>query len=341
MNKPRYSEKRYLSNYELSLDFFNEAGIKVNDITPLRKVFLLNTDEGNKILKRVDYGENRLKFVNNIVDEIRKEDKNVMSFYKFPDGKTYKLWKGSYYVIMDLIDGREASFTNPIEVNMCAESLANMHMASKKVVKNSNLENKLDISFSEKVKNSLYELKEIKKLIGLYKFRNEFDEIFYKNIDTYIEEVNNVNEEIKNIKYEEYRDSLKNVVICHNDLAQHNFIYNNNNMYLIDFDYSSVDLRVMDIADIILKGIKNAAFDVYKSIELVKSYDKVYKIDDYEYKLIYILLSYPRDILTLGRSYYFKQKNWDYDVFLNRLNMKIENDNFRKVFLKKFKEKLI
>lgn len=341
MNKPRYAEKRYLSNYELSLDFFNEIGIEINDIIPLRKVFLLNTDEGNKILKRVDCGEDRLKFINNIVNEIRKEYKNIISFYEFPDGKTYKLWNGSYYVIMDLIEGREASFTNPIEVNMCAESLANMHLASRKVVENNNLRSKLDVSFAEKSKASLSKLEEMKKLIQSYKFRNEFDEIFYKNIDTYIEQINKVNDEIENIKYEEYRQKSNNIVICHNDLAQHNFIYNNNSMCLIDFDYSSVDLRVMDIADIILKGIKNAAFDIDKSFELIKSYDKVYKIEDYEYKLIYILLSYPRDVFNLGYSYYFKQKNWDYDIFLNRLNMKFENDTFRKVFLEKFRDKFI
>ncbi len=52
MNRIKYSEKEYLCDYDLSLNFFNAAGIKVNDIIPLRKVFVLSTDEGNKILKK-------------------------------------------------------------------------------------------------------------------------------------------------------------------------------------------------------------------------------------------------------------------------------------------------
>ena len=55
MNRIKYSEKEYLCDYDLSLNFFNAAGIKVNDIIPLRKVFVLSTDEGNKILKKVNY----------------------------------------------------------------------------------------------------------------------------------------------------------------------------------------------------------------------------------------------------------------------------------------------
>ncbi|KJZ89192.1 Spore coat protein S [Clostridium sp. IBUN22A] len=37
MNRIKYSEKEYLCDYDLSLNFFNAAGIKVNDIIPLRK----------------------------------------------------------------------------------------------------------------------------------------------------------------------------------------------------------------------------------------------------------------------------------------------------------------
>ena len=145
MNKLKYAEKKYLLNYELSLDFFYEAGIEVKDITPLRKVFLLKTENGNKILKKVDYDKDRLDFINNTVNEIGENFKNIIRFSKFPDGKTYKLWNGSYYVVMDLIEGREAAFTNPVELNMCGVTLANMHLASKKVIRNKKLQNKIGI----------------------------------------------------------------------------------------------------------------------------------------------------------------------------------------------------
>ena len=341
MNKLRYAEKSYLSKYELSLDFFNELGIKVNDITPLRKVFLIKTDSGNKILKRIDYGKDRLEFINNTVNEIGKKFKNIIKFSRFKDGNTYKFWNGSYYIVMDLIQGREASFTNPIELKMCAETLASMHLTSKDVIRNNNLINKIDISLERKLLKVLKKLEVVEALIEKFKYRNCFDDILYHNINEYIQAVRKVRKKLKDSCYSEYRKQFKNVVVCHNDLAQHNFIYSNNEMYLIDFDYSSIDLRVMDIADIILKGIKNAAFDIDKSINLIETYDNIYKIEYEEYKLIYILLSFPRDICSLIQSYYFKQKNWEFEVFLNRLKLKVENDRFRLAFLDKFKDRFL
>ena len=41
MIRVRYPEKKYLSTYDLSLDFFDELGLEVLDVTPLRKVFIL------------------------------------------------------------------------------------------------------------------------------------------------------------------------------------------------------------------------------------------------------------------------------------------------------------
>ena len=51
MNKFRYIDKRILCSYDLSEEFFYKLGVKVYDIIPLRKVFILFTDKGKKILK--------------------------------------------------------------------------------------------------------------------------------------------------------------------------------------------------------------------------------------------------------------------------------------------------
>ncbi|MDS0528122.1 CotS family spore coat protein [Clostridium sp. SHJSY1] len=338
MNKLRYPEKKYLSTYELSSSFFRELGIKVIDITPLRKVFILKTEEGNKILKKVNYGIERLEFIDKCIEGIHKNFPNIISFNSFKDGKKYKLWKGSYYIVMDLIPGREATFTNPIELNLCAKTLGSMHIASKKILKDFDLNENIEKSLINKYIESLEDILKIKDLIESYKYRNEFDNLFYGQIDECIDEMKKAIELIKYSGYRLYRENMKNVVVCHNDLAEHNFLYANDEMYLIDFDYCSIDLRIMDVADLILKGIKEAAFDFEKAIDVIKAYDSVYQIDKEEYKYIYILLLFPRDIYSIAKDYYHKQKGWDEEVFVNRLKMKLINEEFRRGFLKKYKE---
>lgn len=339
MNKLRYPEKKYLSTYELSSNFFKELGIKANDITPLRKVFILKTDEGNKILKKVDYGVDRIEFINLCIEGIRETFPNIISFNKFSSGNVFKVWDDDYYIVMDLIEGREATFTNEIELNMCAETLAKMHIASLRVIDEYNLKSRIDTSLIFKYEDALKDIKDIKRLIETFKYKNKFDNLFFDIINRCINDMEKSLELLTFSNYSEYRKSFRNLVVCHNDLAEHNFLYCNEDMYLIDFDYSSIDLRIMDLADIVLKGIKNAAFDVDKAIGVIKSYDNIYKIEKEEYKLLYIILLFPRDLYTLAKDYYHKQKSWDEEVFLNRLNNKIINDDFRREFLSEYKER--
>ena len=53
MNKFRYIDKKILCSYDLSEEFFKELGVEVYDIIPLRKVFVIFTDKGKKILKKI------------------------------------------------------------------------------------------------------------------------------------------------------------------------------------------------------------------------------------------------------------------------------------------------
>ena len=86
MIRVRYPEKKYLSTYDLSLDFFDELGLEVLDVTPLRKVFILHTDEGKKILKKMDLSKERIDFINICLKNIYKEFPYVISFRTFEDG---------------------------------------------------------------------------------------------------------------------------------------------------------------------------------------------------------------------------------------------------------------
>jgi CotS family spore coat protein len=339
MNKLRYPEKKYLSTYELTSTFFKTLGVTVVDIIPLRKVFVLKTDKGNKILKKVDYDEERLEFINSCVENISKNFSNVISFNTFSDGKKYKVLKGDCYVLMDLIEGREATFTNPIEFKMCGELLAKEHLASKGFANEKNVKSRIDKSLILKYKENLKNIEEIEWLVKSFKFKNEFDCLFLKDSQVYIKEIVEAIKLLELSEYNCYREKGRNIVVCHNDLAEHNFLFSNNEMYLIDFDYCSIDLRIMDLADLILKGIKNVAFDFNKALDVIDCYNKIYPLEDEEYKLLYILLLFPTDFCSITNSYYHKQKDWEEEVFINRLKMKLMNEDFRRNFLDRYKEK--
>ncbi|MEA4828079.1 MAG: hypothetical protein VB130_15890 [Clostridium sp.] len=59
----RYKDKKALVQYDLSIDIFKNYNFNLEDIIPVRKVFILITDQGNKILKKVDNDSKELEFI--------------------------------------------------------------------------------------------------------------------------------------------------------------------------------------------------------------------------------------------------------------------------------------
>lgn len=344
MIRIKYSEREYLCDYDLSLDFFDAVGIKVNDIIPLRKVFVLSTDDGNKILKKVNYDVERIEFISDSLEYLKKFYKNIIGYNKLKNNLNYIKWKDNIYIVMDILDGREASFSNPVEIELCSKNVALMHNASKGLI--THLENKynknfLNESFKIKLKRVNEELKYMKSIAIKYKYKNEFDTLFLDNVDECIEEIKLVEESLEESAYDRLRKDFDNITICHNDLAYHNFLIKNTDVSIIDFDYMTLDLRVFDIADFLIKSIKNAAFDIDKMMLALDSYEKVSVLTKEEKELIFILLKFPKDFYSITRDYYFKRKKWSYDIYLNRLNNKLNNEPFRKEFIDKYKRIII
>jgi len=341
MNSLRYPEKKHLLEYDLSLDFFNEIGLNVIDVLPLRKVFILQTTEGKKILKLVETEEERIEFINMCINSIYTRCEKVTHFKVFDNGKCYVEWKGSKYIVMDLIEGRELTFTNPIEYKGAANLLGRVHLAGMEVLKKKakegvKLKSWMDKSLIIKFEESITDLIKIKNWVNKYKYKNDFDKMFIESVGSAILEMKESKELLEKSEYDTERNEEGNIVICHNDLAEHNFIIHDEEINLIDFDYLSIDLRVMDVSDLILKGIKNVAFDLEKGMDIIKEYNRVYPLNKEDYKYIYYLLLFPRDYYSIVKNYYHKEKLWNEEVYINRLRNKINNDKFRREFLKDF-----
>ncbi|WP_294405460.1 CotS family spore coat protein [uncultured Clostridium sp.] len=344
MNKIRYSEREYLCDYDLSLDFFNAVGVKVKDIIPLRKVFLLSTDEGNKILKRVNYNVERIKFISESLEYLKKSYKNIISYNKLKNNLNYIKWKDGIYIVMDILNGREASFSNPVEIELCAENIALMHNAAEGItgyLRGKYKKDFRDQSFKQKLKKAVEDFEYIKTVVNKYENKNEFDKLFLNNADKYIEEIKNTERDIDESSYESLRSDNNNIVVCHNDLAYHNFLIKNSEVSIIDFDYMTLDLRVCDVADFLLKAVKNSAFDIDKALSAMNSYEKVNTLKKEEKELIYIFLKFPKDIYSIITDYYFKRKKWTYDVYLSRLSAKLNNELFREEFINNYKNLII
>ena len=336
MVKTRYVDKNILCEYDFKEEFINLLGIKINDVIPLRKVFVLFTDKGKKLLKITDSTKDRIDFIDKVLKIIESEYPMVLKYTRNTNGDIITVWKGKKYVLLDMVEGREATFTNPIEVELCTKAIAKMHIASNNIFKNiseEEIKKNSGENLINKMEEEYYTLLQLEELVNKYRYKNEFDNLFLQNVDNAKKDLIKTIEELKNSRYESLINNKENRVLCHNDLAHHNFIIDGDKVNIIDFDYCSIDMRIVDIYGYAMKVIKNLAYNEEIIELIIKSYDEVNKLEKEEVEILRKLINYPKDFISIATDYYFKQKAWSEEVFLSRLKNKLEIDKFRIEFL--------
>ncbi|MDT8715634.1 CotS family spore coat protein [Clostridium sp. 19966] len=336
----RYSDKKFLSRYDLYIDLFNRFDLKVNDVVPLRNVFLIFSDKGKKILKKVEYSRDKLEFIYDAVEYIRKSFDRVMSFTRTKEGEIFTVWNGELYCVLDLVEARECEFTNPIDVAIAAKGMAEMHRASegfKTHISERYMVGKTIDNFKRKYEELIF----FKNLANLHEYKNDFDKLYLSNLGYYLNEVEKSIELLKEAPYFKISSEEDKIAICHHDLAHHNILIKDNLAYFIDFDYAVVDIKVHDLCNFITKAIKNFAFDMDKTKDIINAYRSANSLDIRELAILKALLAFPEDFYSISKDYYSRRKEWDEDTFLDRFEKKLEYKEDREDFLKGFQECII
>lgn len=336
MIRVKYSDAKYLCKYDLDIEFFEELNLNINDLWPARNIFVLDCLEGKKILKMINYDEDKLLFITYLLEYLKKGYEGVLSINKFEDGKYLVERDGNKYVLLDLIEGIECNLNNPLDLDAVSKSIAMLHIAGNGVLNDLSEDYRDKISLGnlkEKFEEGKNTLLNCKKLIDIKKYKNEFDDIFLENFDYNLECINKAMERFEKSNYDEMCKNEDIITVCHNDLAYHNMIVSEGKVSFIDFDYANVDLRILDIFNFAVKTLKKYAFDYDVYEKIIADYNSISAISEEEMQVFKVLMIYPSDFITISKNYYFSLKDWKYESYLSKLQ--------NKVLYKKEKESLI
>lgn len=329
----RFRDKVYLSNYMLDTGLFDKFDFLVEDATPIRSVFILKTNDGLKILKKIDYSKDELLFIYESLNHIRKNYPYVVNFKKSIDGSPFVEYQGGTYVVLDLIEGRECVFENPVDLLGASRALSKLHNASSGIqVKN--IRNNLFV-MGDKITKKIKELEMCKEFATLHVNKSDFDRLFLEYVDYYIEEAK---ESLKILEVSEYKILCEtDYVLCHHDLAHHNILVDNeDNYYFVDFDYCMIDLPYHDLCNLITKAIKHNMWNSDMVDLIINGYSENRSITTRELNILYAYLMFPQDFYDIAISYYMKTRGWDEDEFFEKLKRKAEYKDDRKRFLEDF-----
>ncbi len=337
MNEVRLKDKYFLTEYNLTADLFEQYDFKVEDLFPVRNVFQVHTVSGDKILKKIDYSLEDLKFISEGIKYIKKNFSRVVDFQKSKTGEIFVKLENQVYCFMDFIDGRECEFNNPVDISIASRGLGEFHRASegfKYDMLSKNNCGKIVNNFRRR----LEEMNFFNSIANKFEHKNEFDEIFLNHIEYYIKEIQSSIDNLEASHYHKLCSEEDKIVLCHHDLAHHNILIKNEQAYFVDFDYSIIDIKVHDLCNFINKAIKNSAYDITKSELIIAEYCNNNTLDQRELEVLYVLLSFPHDFYEISRDYYTRRKSWDEEVFINRLKKKINLKEDNVEFLQEYKK---
>lgn len=316
--------------------------LKIENLKANKGVYHLKTNKGERCLKKINYGPQKLLFVYGAKEHLIDNGfSSIDRYFLNIDGEPYALVNEDLYTLSEWIDGRECDFHNIDEVKLAAKTLATLHEASKGYDPPENSKLKSDLGRWNNLMNK--RIKSFDKMRDMLRKKNNksnFDLLYLKSMEFYKEigrKALKTLEESEYIKLCELAENEKS--FCHHDFTYHNIILaENNNCNVIDFDYCKREVRTFDISNFMIKVLKRVNWDINFANTIIESYNEVSPLLDSEYKVLYAYLQFPQRYWRLANRYYYNEVNWGQNTFGSKLESIINEQEVTLKFLEEFSE---
>ena len=161
--------------------------IKIDIIKANKGIYYIKTNKGERCLKKINYGPQKLLFVYGAKEHLIKNGfKNVDKYFLNIDGEPYALVNEDLYTLSEWLEGRECDFHNIEEVKIAAETLAKLHEASKGYDPPENSKLKSDLGrWPSLMEKRIKSLDKMRDMIRKKNRKSDFDLLYLKSMEFY------------------------------------------------------------------------------------------------------------------------------------------------------------
>ena len=316
--------------------------IKIESIKPNRGVYYLRTNKGNKCLKKIDYGIQKLLFVYSAKEHLISKGFTSVDRYSLNiEGNPYALVNEDIYTLSEWIEGRECNFHDDEDLKSASTTLAFLHESSKGYEPPENSKLKTDLGrWLHLMEKRVKSFEKMRDMARKKSNKTSFDLNYIKNVDYFkklgLQSINILNSS-------EYIDLCRITEeekgFCHHDFTYHNIIIDKENyVNVIDFDYCKREIRAYDLSNYLIKVLKRRDFDINAAKLIIDSYNEISPLEDREYKVLFAFLLFPQRFWRLSNRFYYNEVNWGQNTFGTKLQELInEREKYMK-FIEDFKE---
>lgn len=285
---------------------------KISGVTNLaekRKIYRLQTDKGNLVLKPVTYPSAEFEFIKDACNYLAAQGCRTAAVIPGVRGDfCFETAENGNFFIMNYLKGRSADFRDEEHIAAVAAALADLHRRSFGFH---------SAAFADRVKIGRFAAEAFAKIQSMQRWQMQlqkkaelcyFDYLYSGYAAKHINLGFAVLESLQ--KYyggvsEKYR---RKGCICHHDLANHNILLDKAGEDLqvgfVDFDYCIADVFVHDLASVLLRVGKANHYNSRLALSFWRQYEKQMPMGAEEKLLLWDYLRFPVDFWQMGLAFY-------------------------------------
>ncbi|MDF2545552.1 MAG: CotS family spore coat protein [Anaerosolibacter sp.] len=332
--------KPFILNNDVKQLIIEQYGIKVFAWEEKKRVFQLLTDDGLKLLKKVNAPYDRYLFTVEAMTHGRNH-----GFYHIPkvmetkDGKLGIPMDDGVIMMSQWINGREANYDDYFDLEITTSALARFHHAARGFEPSIKIGSRVFWGkWVEHFQKRCKELQLFKKMAQGKEIKDDFDQKILHYTDYFYDWSIRAIGHLENSDY--YRlseESRRNKTFCHHDIAHHNvLITEDQEVHLIDFDYCILDMSIHDLASLLIRNMRYGCWALDKAYFIWNTYNREKPILAEEIGVIKAFMEFPQEFWQIGLQYYVEKQPWAEEVFHRRLDRILDDIPLREVFMKKF-----
>jgi CotS family spore coat protein len=316
--------------------------LKILSIEKIKNVYKIQDVKKKYCLKVIKYEFSHFLFIISAIQHLQSNGfMTIPTIYKTAGGSSYIKINTCYAYLTPWVEARECNYDNPVEVEIAAQKLAELHLKSEGFEVTEYMRPRIGwLKWPVNFSTRRDEILDFKRRIQSKDRKSEFDNIYMQHME---EELRRVDSSLDHLSESQYLHKMTEEIskkgFCHHDYAHHNVLLDNNGrVYIIDFDYTILDSHLHDLASLLIRRMKNGKWDIDNALQVMDAYNSVNKVEGSDIPIMAAFMEFPQDYWQVGIQYYWEKQPWGEEFFLKKLRRIIEDSDEKQEFIDEFRE---
>lgn len=330
-----------LATYDLNIKNFKAFNLKVFDVIVKTEGYILKTDIGDVLYKRISCNPHQYEFTCKLLDTIEQKITFLKRCIKNSEGVELLNVGTDNYCFIPFGDSDESDFSMNTTAETLGEKLRIFHDASEDLQLNKEGHNvRNDLTFKLQKSSSL--LWRYDEYLSTLKEKSTFHKLFSecaKNCSELSEYAINLIDATKYIKPTEILE-IKKLALCHCKLNPFNFRAFEGSCFFYDFSYAGLDYKITDILYSLKELWKKDNKNFENTTMFLKSYLGGDRLGNINKSILIAYLIYPSDFYKLCKKNSIDHGYNDLEDFSVALQEFIDSEPKRTKFIYDFTQVL-